>query len=60
MIEKSGGSNIFKGFSTLQVTAFERSQWNLTGSSQMWCLRLTKAPGVGSLAVEGRSWRPVP
>lgn len=55
MIEKSGGSNIFPGLSTLQATAFERSQWNVIGLSQMWCRRLTEATGVGSLAAEGRS-----
>lgn len=36
MIEKTGGSSIFKRLSTLfQIIAFERSQWNLTGSSQI-------------------------
>lgn len=36
MIEKTGRSSIFKRFSALfQITAFERSQWNLTDLSQI-------------------------
>jgi hypothetical protein len=50
MVEKARGGRMFRGLSVLlQITAFERSQWNLTDLSQI-VLHLTRAGLVEFLA----------